>query len=53
MMIPPHDTPIPGGVPRSAAAVRDAELAPPARLAEFVHCFWELRTMRTLAEDFL
>jgi AraC-like DNA-binding protein len=40
-------------MPRSAAAVRDAELAPPARLAEFVHCFWELRTMRTLAEDFL
>jgi AraC-like DNA-binding protein len=45
-------TPVQDGMPRSATAVRYAELAPPDHLAEFVHCFWELRTLEELAEDF-
>lgn len=35
------------------AAVRYTECPPPADLAEVVHCFWELRTLAELPEDFL
>jgi AraC-like DNA-binding protein len=45
-------TPVRDGMPRSATAVRYGEVAPPEHLAEFVHCFWELRTLERLAEDF-
>ena len=45
-------TPVRDGMPRSATTVRYSELAPPEHLAAFVHCFWELRTLERLAEDF-
>ncbi len=32
--------------------MRYAEAPPPADLADVVHCFWELRTLTTLEEDF-
>lgn len=44
--------PVQDGMPRAAAAVRYTELAPPEHLTEFVHCFWELRTLEVLQEDF-
>jgi AraC-like DNA-binding protein len=34
------------------SAVRYAESPPPDDLAEVVHCFWELRTLAELPEDF-
>lgn len=33
-------------------AVRYTEIRPPDDLCEVVHCFWELRTLAPLAEDF-
>lgn len=34
------------------SAVRYTELSPPNDLSEMVHCFWELRTLAMLPEDF-
>lgn len=34
------------------SAVRYTEAPPPDDLSEVVHCFWELRTLATLPEDF-
>lgn len=34
------------------SAVRYTELPPPSDLSEIVHCFWELRTIAQLPEDF-
>lgn len=33
-------------------AVQYTELLPPDDLADVIHCFWELRTVTTLSEDF-
>ena len=49
----PRYTPVQDGIPKSATAVRYAELAPPEPLADLVHCFWELRTLGALPEDFV
>lgn len=45
--------PAPDGFSVRGAAVRYAEVPPPEELRDVVHCFWELRTVATLAEDFL
>ena len=45
--------PVQDGIVRSAQAVRYSELPPPAPLTEFVHCYWELRTLTVLPDDFL
>lgn len=34
------------------SAVRYTELPPPDDLSQVIHCFWELRTLATLPEDF-
>ncbi len=34
------------------SAVRYTELPPPDELSDVVHCFWELRTLAILSEDF-
>ena len=44
--------PVRDGVAKSVESVVYAEAAPPAALGDLVHCFWELRTERDLAEDF-
>jgi AraC-like DNA-binding protein len=46
-------SPVPDGFAPGGAAVRYAECAPPEELAGLVHCFWELRTLVPLTEDFL
>lgn len=45
--------PIQDGVARTASSVRYAVEKPPAHLSGLVHCFWELRTETTLAQDFV
>ena len=37
---------------KTVGAVRYAEAKPPGQLSGLVHCFWELKTERVLAEDF-
>jgi AraC-like DNA-binding protein len=44
--------PVSDGFSKRAPAIRYVESAPPRELAEVVHCFWELRTLEPLAEDF-
>jgi hypothetical protein len=44
--------PVKDGVPKIAQSVVYTEAAPPAALADLVHCFWELRTETDLANDF-
>jgi len=44
--------PIRDGVDKAAHAVRYSVQSPPAHLSCLVHCYWELRTDATLAEDF-
>ena len=46
-------TPTSDGMARTATGVHYAEAAPPASLAEVVHCFWELRSLSPLDDDFL
>jgi hypothetical protein len=43
--------PVRDGVPKSTA-VTYAEMPPPARLRDVVHCFWQLRTEADLDDDF-
>ena len=52
---PPTTTyaPVPDGFPIRDASVRYTELPPPHDLAGVVHCFWELRTVTELPQDFL
>lgn len=45
-------TPVPDGFSRGGPAVRYTEARPPEALSEVVHCFWELRTLTALPEDF-
>lgn len=44
--------PVKDGIEKSAQLVRYTEDAPPRDLAELVHCFWELKTVAPLSEDF-
>jgi AraC-like DNA-binding protein len=44
--------PIPDGIDRSVRSVRYSEAQPPSSLAGLVHCFWELKTICDLPEDF-
>lgn len=44
--------PVKDGVPKTVESVVYTEAAPPAALGELVHCFWELKSVATLAEDF-
>lgn len=44
--------PVPDGFPKPAPTVRYREAPPPPALARVVHCFWELRTVEPLNEDF-
>ncbi len=45
-------TPVKDGIARTAQAIRYSEAAPPEHLSALVHCFWELRTLAVLSEDF-
>lgn len=44
--------PIQDGIEKSAQPVHYAEAQPPHDLVGLVHCFWELKTITSLAEDF-
>ena len=44
--------PVKDGVAKTVESVVYTEAAPPASLGELVHCFWELRTVTDLADDF-
>jgi AraC-like DNA-binding protein len=46
-------SPIQDGIEKTVQSVRYSEAKPPIKLSELVHCFWELKTVATLAEDFL
>lgn len=45
-------SPVKDGIERSAQLVRFIEAKPPGSLHNLVHVYWELKTERTLAEDF-
>lgn len=45
-------SPIQDGIEKTAHSVRYTEAKPPSHLAGFVHCFWELKTVSALADDF-
>ncbi len=45
-------SPIRDGIEKTVQAVRYLEATPPSDLSGLVHCFWELKTDVTLAEDF-
>jgi AraC-like DNA-binding protein len=47
MYSPTHD-----GIEKSAQSVQYSEAPPPSDLAGLVHCFWELKTLTVLPEDF-
>ncbi len=44
--------PIKDGIEKTARWVRYTEDKPPASLSSWVHCYWELKTETTLADDF-
>ncbi|MGL4576207.1 MAG: helix-turn-helix domain-containing protein [Burkholderiaceae bacterium] len=46
-------SPVQDGIEKTVRSVRYTEAKPPSSLAGFVHCFWELKTERALAEDFV
>jgi AraC-like DNA-binding protein len=46
-------SPIQDGVEKTVRSVRYSEAKPPRHLSGLVHCFWELKTERELADDFL
>ena len=45
--------PVLDGIEKSVGSVQYAEAKPPSRLADCVHCFWELKTKVNLSNDFL
>lgn len=45
-------TPVQDGIEKSAQSVLYTEVQPPNDLSELVYCFWELKTVAPLAEDF-
>ena len=48
----PMYSPTQDGLSVRGSVVRYTELQPPSDLSLVVHCFWELRTLATLPEDF-
>lgn len=44
--------PVKDGVAKTVESVVYVEAPPPAPLRELVHCFWEMRTVTDLADDF-
>jgi AraC-like DNA-binding protein len=44
--------PVQDGIEKTAQSVRYTEVKPPSDLSGLVHCFWELKTVATLPEDF-
>lgn len=44
--------PVKDGVPKTVDSVAYIEVAPPESLNELVHCFWEMKSLPTLTEDF-
>jgi AraC-like DNA-binding protein len=44
--------PVKDGVAKNVESVIYTEVRPPAELGELVHCFWEMRTLTDLDEDF-
>lgn len=44
--------PVQDGIEKTAEGVCYSEAKPPGHLSDLVHCFWELKTDRTLANDF-
>lgn len=44
--------PVKDGIEKTVQSVRYIETKPPSDLAEFVHCFWELKTDTPLPDDF-
>jgi AraC-like DNA-binding protein len=51
-MTVPAYRPIQDGIDKKVRYVRYQEIKPPAALSSFVHCYWELKTERALADDF-
>jgi AraC-like DNA-binding protein len=45
-------SPVQDGMDKSARPVRYTEAKPPSHLSGSVHCFWELKTLDVLDEDF-
>jgi AraC-like DNA-binding protein len=45
-------SPIRDGMERTVGSVKYSEAQPPSSLAGLVHCFWELKTVADLPEDF-
>lgn len=45
-------TPLPDGIEKSAQYVQYTEAKPPHDLDKLMHCFWELKTIAPLTEDF-
>jgi AraC-like DNA-binding protein len=45
--------PVKDGIEVEAQLVQYEEVLPPAFLSGFVHCFWELKTLAPLSEDFI
>jgi AraC-like DNA-binding protein len=45
-------SPIQDGIGKSIRSVQFSEAKPPSSLAGLVHCFWELKTVTDLSEDF-
>lgn len=45
-------SPVQDGIEKSVQSVRYTEAKPPSHLSALVHCFWELKTTQTLANDF-
>jgi AraC-like DNA-binding protein len=44
--------PVQDGIAKTAHSVRYREVKPPSDLSDVVHCFWELKTVAPLPEDF-
>lgn len=45
-------SPIKDGIDKSASFVRYIQAEPPDSLRKFVHCYWELKTDKSLQQDF-
>ena len=52
MRLVPMYSPIQDGIDKSVRSVQYSEAQPPSNLAELVHCFWELKTITNLLDDF-
>lgn len=45
--------PVKDGIDKNAKLVSYIESPPPESMGEFIHCFWELKTLAPLSEDFI